>query len=226
MVSTGTRCAGPKEMFRRRSVQAGLTVLAFALVPRGEVGASDATNAPSDPWDELRRTNLAIEAVLRRRVPDWSPEAEATRGRVDAILAATIDYERIARGALDTEWNRLTSAERTQFLQTFSALTNHAFVSALTRPEVHFRLDSEMVNGPTATVRVTASVSTPTSETEQRIEYRLSRKHDRWLIYDVLVDWVSLVDSYHDQFTRLLRTGGFGELMARMQHKLDASGQY
>ncbi len=119
----------------------------------------------------------------------------------------------------------MTSAEQREFLRTFSALTNHAFVSAVTRPDVHFRLDSETVNGPTATVLVTAWLSQPAREAE-RIEYRLTQNRDRWLICDILVDQVSLVDAYRDQFAYLMRRGGFGELMGRMQHKLEVSGQY
>ena len=120
----------------------------------------------------------------------------------------------------------MTGAEQREFLQTFATLTNHAFVSAVTRPDVHFRLDSEMVNGPIATVRVTAWLSKPAPETEQQLEYRFTQKRDRWLVYDVLVDQVSLVDAYRDQFARLIRRGGFVELMGRMQHKLEASGRY
>jgi len=145
---------------------------------------------------------------------------------VDSILAGTLDYEEIARRALDGEWSKLTSAEQREFLQTFATLTNHAFVSAVTRPDVHFRLDSEMVNGSVATVRVTAWLSKPAPETEQQLEYRFTQKRDRWLVYDVLVDQVSLVDAYRDQFARLIRRGGFVELMGRMQHKLEASGRY
>lgn len=210
----------------RRALQIGLAILACTLAARGEAGTRGATSLPPDPWDELRRTDSALEAVLRRRVPDWSPEADAVRGRVDSILAGTLDYEEIARRALDAQWNKLTSLEQREFLQTFAALTNHAFVSAVTRPDVHFRLDSEMVNGPIAIVRVTAWLAKPAPETEQQLEYRLTQKRDRWLVYDVLVDHVSLVDAYHDQFARLMRRGGFGELMGRMQQKLEASGRY
>jgi phospholipid transport system substrate-binding protein len=213
-------------VLRRYSLRVSLAILACTLVARGEAAARGATGATPDPWDELRRTDSALEAVLRRRVPDWSPEADAVRGRVDSILAGTLDYEEIARRALDGEWSKLTSAEQREFLQTFATLTNHAFVSAVTRPDVHFRLDSEMVNGPIATVRVTAWLSKPSPETEQQLEYRFTRKRDRWLVYDVLVDQVSLVDAYRDQFARLIRRGGFVELMGRMQHKLEASGRY
>lgn len=225
-MSSGTWCAVPKGVLCGRSLTVSLAVLACILVARGEAAARGATSVPSDPWDELRRTDSALEALLQRRVPDWSPEADAVRGRVDSILAGTLDYEEIARRALGAEWNKLTVGERRDFLRTFSSLTNHAFVSALARPDVHCRMDSEMVNGPIATVRVTAWLSKPSAETEQRLEYRFTQKGDHWLIYDVLVDEVSLVDSYHDQFARLLRRGGFGELMGRMQHKLEASGRY
>jgi ABC-type transporter MlaC component len=210
----------------RRALQVSLAILALTLSARVKAAPRLARSAPPDPWDELKRTDSALEAVLRRRVPDWSPEADALRGRVDSILAGTLDYEEIARRALDAEWNKLTSAEQREFLRTFSALTNHAFVSAVTRPDVHFRLDSETVNGPTAIVLVTAWLSNPAREAEQRIEYRFTQSRDRWLICDILVDQVSLVDSYRDQFARLMRRGGFGELMGRMQNKLEVSGQY
>lgn len=213
-------------MLCRRALHASLAILTCTLLAGGSAAARGATSAPTDPWNELKRTDSELESILRRRVPDWSPEAEIVRGRVDSILAGTLDYQEIARRALDAEWSRLTGAEQRDFLRTFSALTNHAFVSALTRPETHFRLDSETVNGPTATVRVTAWLAKPGPEAEQRIEYRFTQNHDRWLICDVLVDQVSLVDAYRDQFARLMRRGGFGELLGRMQHKLEACGQY
>jgi ABC-type transporter MlaC component len=39
------------------------------------------------------------------------------------------------------------------------------------------------------------------------------------------VDGVSLVDSYHDQFARLMRRGGFAALIDRMQRKLEDSSR-
>jgi phospholipid transport system substrate-binding protein len=145
---------------------------------------------------------------------------------VDGILADALDYGEIARRALGTDWNKLTSAEQQTFLAAISALTNQAFVAALTRPDVHLRFDSETVIGPVASVVVTAWASRRVPQSVERIDYRMARRGDRWLITDVLVDGVSLVDGYHDQFGRLMRRGGFAEVMARMRHKLDVSGRY
>jgi phospholipid transport system substrate-binding protein len=181
--------------------------------------------SPGDPLEALRRTDLTLEAVLRRRVPDWSPEADVARVRVETTLAGILDYERIARGALGPDWARLTDRQRQLFLARFSALTNQAFVSALTRSDARVRFDSETILGPTARVLVTTSKDAERSRPSDRIEYRLGLKGTRWLVFDVLVDDVSLVDGYRSQFASLMRQGGFEGIMARMQRKLDAANR-
>ena len=73
---------------------------------------------------------------------------------------------------------------------------------------------------------VTAKVPGRTSEDDQKLEYRFTQKQGRWLIYDVLVDGVGLVDSYHAQFTRVIQRDGAAGLIERMQRKLEVSGRY
>jgi phospholipid transport system substrate-binding protein len=179
-----------------------------------------AAPSPGDPLEALRRTDVTLEAVLRRHVPDWSPEADVARMRVETLLAGILDYERIARAALGPDWGRLTDGQRRSFVSRFSALTNQAFVSALTRRDARIRFDSETIFGPTASVLVTASSDGAGSHPTERLEYRLGVKGTRWLVFDLLVDDVSLVDGYRRQFASLMRHGGFEEVMARMQSKL------
>jgi phospholipid transport system substrate-binding protein len=51
------------------------------------------------------------------------------------------------------------------------------------------------------------------------IEYKLYRVQDRWAVYDVKVDGVSLVGSYKAQFTRLLQRGSFADLLKQLRQK-------
>lgn len=80
--------------------------------------------------------------------------------------------------------------------------------------------------GELATVVVTAWDSKLTPDNERQMEYRLAKKRDRWLVYDVLVDHVSLVEGYRDQFARLMRRGGFPEIIDRMRRKQELAGRY
>jgi len=218
---------------RERVLLGVLFALAWTLLTSGKAAAGGGACPPgraelrsSDPLDQLRATNATVAEVVRRRVPDWSPEADAIRWRLDAVLSETLDHEGIARRAMGDNWDKLTDAQRRTFLQTFSALIDRAFVSALTRPDVRQSFDSETVLGPTASVMLTAGPTGTDASSAQKIEYRLTKKCGRWLICDVVVDSVSLIDDYRSQFARLLKRSGPNDLIARLQRKLDASARY
>jgi ABC-type transporter MlaC component len=180
----------------------------------------------TDPLTELARADRTIETLLHRRVPNWSPEADAVEWEVDSVLAGLFDYQQIARGSLGPDWDRLTADQRMAFLRALAGLTNRAFVAAIARPDVQLRFGSETILGPKASVLVTATAPGRTADAGQEIEYRLARKQGRWLIYDVLVGGVSFVDRYRDQFARLIQRDGAAGLIARMQRKLEVSGPY
>jgi phospholipid transport system substrate-binding protein len=179
-----------------------------------------------DPLNELEQADRTIEDLVGRNVPDWSPEADAIEREVDSILARLLDYEQIARSSLGADWDRLTPDQRSAFVKALSGLTNHAFVSAVTRTGVQLGFGSETVLGPKASVMVTARVSGRTSALDQRIEYRLNQKQGRWLIYDVLVDGTGLLDGYRAQFARMIQRDGAARLIDRLQRKLEVSGRY
>ena len=51
---------------------------------------------------------------------------------------------------------------------------------------------------------------------------RMLRRGDRWLIYDVRVEGVSLIGNYRTQFNNVLQTSSYGELVKRMRTKAEA----
>jgi phospholipid transport system substrate-binding protein len=51
------------------------------------------------------------------------------------------------------------------------------------------------------------------------VEYHLHRLADRWAVYDVLVESVSLVGTYRSQFDRIIRTDSFAALLKRLRQK-------
>ncbi len=51
------------------------------------------------------------------------------------------------------------------------------------------------------------------------IEYRMHKAGDRWLVYDVVIEGVSLVANYRTQFNKIIQTSSFKELMNKMKNK-------
>ena len=179
----------------------------------------DGTRGAIDPLTELRESDLALSAALRRQVPDWSPEAPAHAARIEQLLEDILDYEAIAKQALGSRWDSLSAAQRSAFLSLFSPLTNRALLSAAER-RVSVSYESESISGAEAKVVVTPRYLDDAARPVTQIEYRLSERCGRWRIHDVSVDGVSLVDGYHAQFERLFKRGSFDDLLAVMKRKL------
>jgi phospholipid transport system substrate-binding protein len=45
------------------------------------------------------------------------------------------------------------------------------------------------------------------------------RRADRWLIYDVVIENISLISNYRSQFDRIVRTSSYEELVRRLKTK-------
>jgi phospholipid transport system substrate-binding protein len=74
----------------------------------------------------------------------------------------------------------------------------------------------ESVNGPDARV---ASRLVTAKGSEVKVDYRLHRADERWTVYDVVVDGVSLVENYRTQFSRLIQRTSFAELLKTLRAK-------
>jgi phospholipid transport system substrate-binding protein len=54
---------------------------------------------------------------------------------------------------------------------------------------------------------------------EVPINYKLRKKPSGWLIYDVSIEGVSLVNNYRTQFNKILSSSSYPELVRRMKLK-------
>jgi phospholipid transport system substrate-binding protein len=45
------------------------------------------------------------------------------------------------------------------------------------------------------------------------------RKGDRWLVYDVVIEGVSLISNYRTQFNKIIQTSSYPELVKKLKTK-------
>ena len=53
------------------------------------------------------------------------------------------------------------------------------------------------------------------------LDYRLLKKHDKWGVYDVIIDGVSLTKNYRGQFSRIIKSSSFDALLDKLRSKND-----
>ena len=68
-----------------------------------------------------------------------------------------------------------------------------------------------------ATVR---TVMLTKKQQEVPIDYCMLRRGNRWLVYDVAVEGVSLVSNYRGQFNDIIRTASYPALVRKMEAKI------
>ena len=106
-----------------------------------------------------------------------------------------------AKRALGLHWQQRTSAERGEFVHLFQDLLERGYLSRIGEyGGEQIQYVSEKIDGDQAIVR---ALIVTKKGTQVPVESRLLRKADRWLIYDVLIENVSLIASYRSQFDRV-----------------------
>jgi phospholipid transport system substrate-binding protein len=189
---------------------AAIILPAFLLV----TGVSAPARAGS-PTDQLREYSDQVIKAL----DDPALKPQDRRTAVRKIAHEIFDVAETAKRALARHWAARTPAEREEFTQLFADLLESTYIARIDQyGGERIRYISETVDGDNAIVR--AKVVTKKG-TEVPVESRMLHRGDRWLIYDVLIENVSLIANYRSQFDRIVRTSSYEELVRRLKSKRD-----
>ena len=165
------------------------------------------------PTDTVREYTDAVQKVLE----DPALRKEDRRASVRKIAAEAFDVNESARRALGPHWQQRTPAEREEFVQLFGDLLERTYIAQIDLYSgERIRFTEERLDGNLAIVR--AKLVTKQG-TEVPVEARMNRKGERWLIYDVAIENVSLISNYRSQFDRIIRQNSYPELVKRLRSR-------
>lgn len=180
--------------------------MALVLVP----GAPALAGSPTD---QLREYSDKVIKVL----DDPALRHQDRRAEVRKIANEIFDLAETAKRALARHWQGRTPAEREEFIQLFADLLERTYITRIDQyGGERIRYVAETVDGDRATVRATVVTK---KGTEVPVESRMLLRGERWLIYDVLIENVSLIANYRAQFDKIVRTTSFEELLRRLKSK-------
>jgi phospholipid transport system substrate-binding protein len=171
--------------------------------------------ASAGPTDQLREYTDQVIKIL----DDPALARGDRRAAVRKIAHEAFDVTEAARRVLARHWQARTPAERDEFTQLFADLLERTYIARLDEyGGERIRYVGESIDGELATVR--ARIVTRAG-IEVPVESRMVRRGERWLIYDVLIENVSLVANYRSQFDRIVRSSSYEELVRRLKQKRD-----
>jgi phospholipid transport system substrate-binding protein len=188
--------------------------------PPGEAAEEPALG----PMDELKRANAQLKKQLGNRKPSWSPEAQARNVEIKKIVGSFLDFEELARRSLIRHWDNLTPKQRTDFVRTLRDLVERNYVRQLYgQPDYDLQLEKEELAGNEATVAGSLKASAKGKKVTMALEYKLVKKQNKWVVFDVVTDELSLLENYRAEFNKVIAKDSFDALLARMKKKLAES---
>jgi phospholipid transport system substrate-binding protein len=172
------------------------------------------------PTDTIRSTVERARAVLNDPAYQGEDHRQQRLEKVKAVVLPQFDSQEIARRTLGPYWKDRTDEQRREFIQLFTALVEKAYSSSLNRYStgVQFFFDQERIDNDFA--EVDTRIFDPTLNKTFSVNYRLRQVNGQWLVYDVVVENVSLVNNYRNQFNRILSKSSYEDLVQKLQTKL------
>jgi phospholipid transport system substrate-binding protein len=168
------------------------------------------------PTETVRDYTDAVVRVLED--PSLKPEDRRAerRAAVRKIAIDIFDVQETARRALGQHWQQRSPQERDEFVQLFADLLERTYINKIDLfGGEKLRFTEEKIDGEHAVVR--GKVITKQG-TEVPVEARMiNRSGNRWQIYDIVIENISLVGNYRSQFDRIIRSSSYGELAKRLR---------
>ena len=145
-------------------------------------------------------------------------QSNQTRSQaIHKIIERNFDFALMAKDSLGPAHERLSGAQRQQFTQTFSYL----FQDSYARLVLNFLKKENIQYGRELPEGDKARVDTAIVRTNEKIPvtYLMHTAPQGWILYDVMVDGVSILQNYKTQFAQVIRTKSFEFLLNKMQEQ-------
>jgi phospholipid transport system substrate-binding protein len=148
---------------------------------------------------------------------DATLSSQARAKAIHGIIERSFDFAMMAKNSLGSTYDSISAGQRQDFTRTFSYL----FQDSYTRLVLNFLKKENIQYGAERREGDKAQVATTIVRPNENIPvtYLMHATGQGWILYDVIVDGVSILHNYQTQFGQVIRTKSFGFLLSRMEEQ-------
>ena len=168
---------------------------------------------------------VAVEATVNRvldviKDPKLkAPSAkEVMKEKLRVIYKDMFDEIEFSKRTLTRNWNKLTPPQRKEFVDLFEQILEKTYLDKI----LEYSNEKIVFYKETLISDTQAEVQSKvvTSSKEIPIFYRMLLKNGKWKVYDVVVENVSLVQNYRNQFNEILASSTPEQLLQTLRDKV------
>lgn len=191
-------------------------LLSFALLLGGLLGVPALAAQDEQAAKLVREVSQEMLATLEKRRAEVDRNPSLIFGLVDQIVVPHFDFEKITQQAVGKHWRDATPAQRQGLTNGFREVLIRTYAKALLN-----YAGQDIRYLPVKPGQRENTVTVPTEVRERGgppvpIDYRMYDKNGKWLVYDLVVDNVSLIANYRDSFNTEIRRDGIDALIRHL----------
>ena len=168
------------------------------------------------PTDQLRDGVERVVKILRDPELKGDTKVNERNAAVNKVADQIFDFGETAKRALGQHWAQRTPAEREEFVRLFTELVQRTYLSKVDQYNSEMTFQKDVVDGSQAVVQTTLLLG---KGGQMSLDYRMHHPRDRWQVYDLSIDGISLVASYRSQFNKIVRTDSYEGLVAKLRSR-------
>lgn len=177
--------------------------------------ARNASGEISSPGDRIRSMLSEVMSVQNDPLLKGDAFVEKRRAAIQSIIARNFGFDTMSQAALGPQWEKLNHDQQLEFGNIFRDL----FQDSYTRMVLNFLKQEKIVYVREDIQKDHAQIMTRIIRTNEEIpvDYSLSRIQNGWIVQDVKIDGVSIVQNYRRSFTRVILRQSYGVLLEKMR---------
>ena len=134
-------------------------------------------------------------------------------------ILPSFDFERISRLVLGKAWRKATDQQKKQFKAEFRSLLLRTYSIALSKYKDQGIEIKPMRMKPSDEIVTVKTEIVQDGAQPIKVNYALAKNEDSWLVFDIVIEGVSLVTNYRSQFSSEIRKGGMDSLNQKLAKK-------
>jgi len=169
-------------------------------------------NAVPAPKDTVQGLLESIEILSQS--PKGSPDTAAV-----SRISQMMDIAGVSKSCLGSHWVKLPPNEQKAFARLFQEVLEKVAYPKSAKFFKDTKIEIGEASAQNTKARVLTTVTHP-KEGIVEVEYELQLVNEKWLIQDVLLDGVSLVQDLRAQMQKIIKEKSYEELKRKLNDKL------
>lgn len=146
-------------------------------------------------------------------------DLETREAKVRAILEKRFAFPMIAQRSLGVGWKSINAEQQAKFTEAFTQLLIRSYTSRFIgadKPELSYKDPVDL-----GRTRLEIPVDVKLDGNHYKIAYRMAEIGGEPMVYDIVIENVSLVSNYRQQFSDILNRKGMDAVFDALAEKLE-----